>query len=101
MAPADVYNDAFNSPGGAPIPMADGGAGIVTRPTLFLAGESGVPEKFQFTPMMGGGMGDGGGGGSAWNGDLVIHGATDPHETARVVIQTLQDRGIISKTLLR
>ncbi|MDP3790339.1 MAG: hypothetical protein Q8R48_08075 [Candidatus Omnitrophota bacterium] len=30
-------------------PMAEGGSGIVTRPTLFLAGEAG-PERFSFTP---------------------------------------------------
>lgn len=29
---------------------AEGGEGIVTRPTLFLAGEAG-PERFQFTPV--------------------------------------------------
>lgn len=33
-----------------PIPMATGGMGTVTRPTLFMAGESG-PEHFQFTPV--------------------------------------------------
>lgn len=47
-----------------PIPMADGGMGRVTRPTLFLAGENGV-EDYAFS---GGGRsfagGGGGGGGS-------------------------------------
>lgn len=41
----------FRSDGGGPggpIPMAAGGAGIVTRPTLFLAGERG-PEEFAFS----------------------------------------------------
>lgn len=33
------------------IPMADGGDFMVTRPTLFLAGEAGVPERATFTPM--------------------------------------------------
>lgn len=30
-------------------PMADGGFGTVTRPTLFLAGEDGRPEQFAFS----------------------------------------------------
>lgn len=40
--------------------MADGGSGVVSKPTLFLAGEAG-PEKFNFTPMRGG-SGNGGDG---------------------------------------
>lgn len=40
--------------------MAEGGQGIVTRPTLFLAGEAG-PERFSFTPIGAGGKGDGSG----------------------------------------
>ncbi len=34
--------------GGEPIPMAGGGSGTVTRPTLFMAGEAG-PEQFAFS----------------------------------------------------
>jgi hypothetical protein len=52
----------FNSGGGEspePVPMAGGGMGIVTRPTLFLAGEAG-PEQFAFS---GGGKSFSGGGG--------------------------------------
>jgi hypothetical protein len=38
--------------------FAEGGSGIVSRPTLFLAGEAG-PERFNFTPMnQGSGGGD-------------------------------------------
>lgn len=33
----------------AVVPMAEGGKGMVTKPTLFLAGEKG-PEGFEFTP---------------------------------------------------
>ncbi len=40
--------------------MAEGGQGIVTRPTLFLAGEAG-PERFSFTPIGSGNKGNGGG----------------------------------------
>jgi hypothetical protein len=38
------------------VPMAEGGAGIVTKPTLFLAGEQG-PESYSFNPV---GKGPGG-----------------------------------------
>jgi hypothetical protein len=34
----------------AMITMAEGGSGIVTRPTLFLAGDAG-PERYDFSPM--------------------------------------------------
>jgi len=34
----------------APKPMAEGGEGIVTQPTLFLAGERGA-ERYSFTPL--------------------------------------------------
>ena len=37
-----------NLPDVPTIPMADGGSGTVTRPTLFLAGEAG-PEQFAFS----------------------------------------------------
>ena len=41
-------------------PMAQGGYGLVSNPTLFLAGEEG-PEAYSFTPMgMGGGISSGG-----------------------------------------
>lgn len=36
--------------GGTYVGMAEGGAGIVKRPTLFLAGESG-PERYRFAPL--------------------------------------------------
>jgi hypothetical protein len=38
------------------IPMAEGGSGTVSRPTLFLAGERG-PEDFSFGPRSKGGLG--------------------------------------------
>lgn len=43
------------------VPMAMGGSGIVNKPTLFLAGEAGVPERYSFEPLRGGRNGDGGG----------------------------------------
>jgi len=41
------------------IPMAEGGMGTVTKPTLFLAGEAG-PEDFAFGPKSRGGLSGGG-----------------------------------------
>jgi plasmid maintenance system antidote protein VapI len=49
-----VPNGTF---GGA---MAEGGSGVVTKPTWFLAGEAG-PERYNFTPMGQGASGGGGG----------------------------------------
>jgi hypothetical protein len=40
------------------VPMAAGGSGTVTKPTLFLAGEAG-PEDYSFAPKSKGGMGGG------------------------------------------
>jgi hypothetical protein len=51
------------TPGYTPAtPMAEGGDYLVTKPTLFMAGEAG-PERATFTPLGGGG----GGGGSVIN----------------------------------
>jgi hypothetical protein len=33
-------------------PMAKGGEGVVTEPTLFMAGEAG-PERYKFSPLSG------------------------------------------------
>jgi TP901 family phage tail tape measure protein len=58
--------DTSNMPA---IPMAAGGDFMVTRPTLFLAGEAG-PERATFTPVGGDGR-SGGGEGVTINGPLV------------------------------
>lgn len=51
------FGGASGAFGGA---MAEGGSGIVTKPTWFLAGEAG-PERYNFTPMGSGSIGGGGG----------------------------------------
>ncbi|GEM_PF-5189669 len=51
------------------IPQAQGGSGVVTKPTLFLAGEAG-PESYWF----GGANGRGAGPGMVWTGDVIVHG---------------------------
>lgn len=38
---------------------------------------------------------------SNWTGDIVISGSNSPQETAHAVVQALQDRGLIAKTILR
>jgi hypothetical protein len=54
------------------VPMAEGGFGTVTKPTLFLAGEAGA-EDFAFGPKRKGGLSGGGTtiiqniGGSIWS----------------------------------
>jgi hypothetical protein len=64
------------------IKMADGGSGVVTKPTLFLAGEAG-PESFNFTPLGKGGSGNGGHGGG---GEEHFHFYLDGRElTSRVI----------------
>jgi len=50
-----------------PIPQAEGGDWMVTRPTLFLAGEAG-PERAIFIPQNGGGAANGGAASSGGNG---------------------------------
>src|SRR6201988_2812321 len=67
------------TPGGAPIPMADGGDFIVTRPTLFLAGEAG-PERATFTPR-----------GQARNGGTTILQPVAVNVDGRQFLQTLID----------
>jgi len=52
-------------------------------------------------PLMAAGGGAGAGAGGTWNGNLIVQGASDPQETARAVVQHLQDRGIISRSLTR
>lgn len=58
--PPGAYTGAPAGPPQGPIPQADGGDWLVTRPTLFLAGEAG-PERATFTPLSGGGNQSGGG----------------------------------------
>ena len=41
--------------------QATGSSGVVSSPTLFLAGEAGVPEQYSFNPIGAGGMSAGGG----------------------------------------
>jgi TP901 family phage tail tape measure protein len=78
-----------NIPQGAPIPMAEGGDFMVTRPTLFLAGEAG-PERATFTPM-GKGGGSGSGEGLTINGPLIhVEHVSDMATVDELAIQTAE-----------
>jgi hypothetical protein len=69
------------------IPMAAGGDFMVTRPTLFLAGEAG-PERATFTPMAGG---NGRSEGVTINGPLVqVESVTDMAMVDELAIQTAE-----------
>jgi len=76
--------------------QAHGGDYLVTRPTWFMAGEAGL-ERATFTPAAAGWAG----GGSTWNGNVILNGVSDPRAAAAAVVRTLQDRGIISRTMTR
>jgi hypothetical protein len=68
---------------------AAGGDDIVTRPTLFLAGESG-PERATFTPLTGSNAAGGAGGGAGGNTIyLTVNGAGNPEAVAQRVIDKL------------
>jgi phage-related protein len=73
--------------------MANGGAGVVSRPTMFLAGEAG-PEHYSFTPL---GRGRGGGGGVTINisGDVVGLSKTElAEELGRIWTQQRRLQGL-------
>ena len=64
---------------------ARGFHGMVTRPTLFLAGEAGR-ERVDITP---------GGGGAASNVTFNIYDAADAHRVVRVVDKYLRKQGVL------
>jgi hypothetical protein len=74
-----------------PVPMASGGRGMVTKPTLFLAGESGA-EEYAFSGA--GKRFSGGGGGTAITiqpGAIVVNGAgKNPEQTAREIVKHIK-----------
>jgi TP901 family phage tail tape measure protein len=81
-----------NTGGAGPqaIPQAEGGDWLVTRPTLFLAGEAG-PERATFTPMGGGGNGRSGGEGLVINGPLVhVESVNDMATVDELAMQTAE-----------
>jgi TP901 family phage tail tape measure protein len=80
-----------NTGGAGPqaIPQAEGGDWLVTRPTLFLAGEAG-PERATFTPL-GGGNGRSGGEGLVINGPLVhVENVSDMATVDEIAMQTAE-----------
>lgn len=71
-----------------------GGEGLVTKPTLFLAGEAG-PEYFSFVPMAKGG--GGAAGGMTINGPLVVIEGSADRSTAELAARLVEDklRGVV------
>ena len=93
-------------------PQASGGDYIVNRPTSFLAGEGGRPERAIFIPQgqpgfngpmggaaAGGAAGTGGGGIGTLN--LNVYGTADAHETAQLVMAEFQGRGLMPQRPMR
>lgn len=72
--------------GGNPIPMAEGGSGVVERPTLFLAGEAG-PEGYSFQPLERNGNGGGGGNGVTVNFYGNLNNGMDLEEFAQYLLK--------------
>jgi hypothetical protein len=87
---------------GGIIPRAAGGSMLVTKPTMFLAGENGEPEVATFTPLskMGGGAklpaaGAVGGGGTTISIGQVethVHGVSNPDQIADEVGRSIINR---------
>lgn len=85
----ETYTPAYGGP------QAAGGDYMVDKPTWFLAGEAG-PERATFTPV----SAKGGAGGQT-NISVSVSGVQDPETAANLVMQKLQDRGMISPAALR
>jgi hypothetical protein len=74
------------------IPMASGGSGVVTRPTLFLAGEAG-PERFSFSRTNGSGHQEPGSSGSHVAQPLIVQlRMPNGHLTEVVIDDILKDK---------
>ena len=91
-----------------PIMQASGGDYLVNRPTPFIAGDDGL-ERAIFIPQgqpgfdspLGGGAGGGIGGGGIGTLNLYVYGTADAHETARLVMQEFQGRGLMPQRPMR
>jgi hypothetical protein len=68
--------------------QAEGGDYLVTKPTVFIAGDAGT-ERATFTPMNGGGNFGGGYGDGI---TIIVNGAEDPRKVARLVADELATR---------
>jgi hypothetical protein len=72
-----------------PIPMADGGVGTVTQPTLFLAGENG-PEQFAFSGTNRT-FGDSGSGGGVTVGSITVNVTAPAGANKEQMAETLKE----------
>ncbi|MGD0708275.1 MAG: hypothetical protein ABSA51_07465, partial [Anaerolineaceae bacterium] len=84
---ANHGSTGINTSGNKPLlPQASGGDYIVSKPTVFLAGEAG-PERATFTPLSNGGAGGAGGGPVTIY--LNVNGSGNPSAVAQEVIRLL------------
>lgn len=83
---------ANDNSGGGQVSGHRKSGGPVSRGGSYVVGDGGEPEIF--TPKTGGSitpMSQAGGVGSITIGDIIVNGASDPRETARIVRDTLRD----------
>ena len=91
------------------IEQQHGGDYMVTKPTMFIAGEGATPERALFIPQgrkgfdgavasqaFGNNMGP-----SIGEVNIFVNGTADAHETARLVMQEFKGRGLMPQTPLR
>jgi len=94
----DIFNE-FSGTG-----QASGGDYMVSRPTAFIAGDAGL-ERALFIPQGHSGFGGnplGGDGGTKIESlQIFVNGTADAQETANLVMQQLQGRGLMPTTPLR
>ena len=108
----DMYINQHRGVGtiGAPnVAQASGGDYTVNRPTMFIAGDAGL-ERALFIPQGRKGfdgavasqaMGKGGMGASIGEINIFVNGTADAQETARLVMQEFQGRGLMPQIPLR
>jgi len=86
------------------ISQAKGGDFIVNRPTPFIAGDAG-PERAIFIPQGQPGFSDASAPGAVGPRieklEINVYGTADAHETARLVMQEFQGRGLMPQRMMR
>ena len=88
------YEDSMKTLGLEPYPLAMGGSGIVTKPTMFMMGENYRPERFNIQPV-GNGKSVGMGGVNIENVTVVFPNVdlrtADPTMAKNLVVRAIRD----------
>lgn len=79
--------------------FASGGDFMVNRPTMFIAGEGGGPERVQVTPQGPNAAAGGGGGSTVVNATINVSGSGDPRAVAQEIMR--QVRGLAQLDFVR